>query len=118
MRNEPSPAVAPHSCRPSRLPVRQARATITLSLHLNWSQPNRQFKLSDRAQRARLYEIVLREGTPGDVLTYIDVALLIDLWDNLVLPELFVPPGPTSSTPLSRGWPRWLVFYGGLRGWA
>jgi len=48
---------------------------------------------------------VLREGTPGDVLTYIDVALLIDLWDNLVLPELFVPPGPTSSTPLSRGWP-------------
>lgn len=89
----------------SRLPVRQARATITLSLHLNWSQPNRQFKLSDRAQRARLYEIVLREGTPGDVLTYIDVALLIDLWDNLVLPELFVPPGPTSSTPLSRGWP-------------
>ena len=42
-----------------RLPVRQALATITLPLHLNWSQPNRQFKLSDRAQRARLYEIVL-----------------------------------------------------------
>jgi transcriptional regulator with XRE-family HTH domain len=52
-----------------RLPVRQALATITLPLHLNWSQPNRQFKLSDRARRARVYEIVLREGTPQDVLT-------------------------------------------------
>jgi len=70
-----------------RLPVRQALATITLPLHLNWSQPNRQLKLSDRDQRARVYEIVLREGTPDDVLTYIDGALLIDLWDNLVLPR-------------------------------
>ena len=70
-----------------RLSVRQALATITLPLHLNWSHPNRQFKLSDREQRARVYEIVLREGTPADVLTYIDGALLIDLWDNLVLPR-------------------------------
>lgn len=70
-----------------RLPVRQALATITLPLHLNWSQPNRQFKLSDRHQRAGVYEIVLREGTPGDVLTYIDGALLIDPWDTLVLPR-------------------------------
>jgi len=36
-----------------RLPVRQALATVTLPLHLNWSQPNRQFKLSDHDQRAR-----------------------------------------------------------------
>jgi transcriptional regulator with XRE-family HTH domain len=70
-----------------RLPVRQALATITLPLHLNWSQPNRQLKLSDREQRARLYEIVLREGTSADVLTYIDGALLIDLRDTLVLPR-------------------------------
>jgi transcriptional regulator with XRE-family HTH domain len=70
-----------------RLPVRQALATIALPLRLNWSQPNRQFKLSNREQRARVYEIVLREGTPADVLTYIDGALLVDLWDNLVLPR-------------------------------
>jgi hypothetical protein len=30
---------------------------------------------------------VLREGTPEDVLTYIDGALLIDLWDDLVIPR-------------------------------
>lgn len=69
-----------------RLPLRQAFATITLPLHLNWSQPNRIFELSDRARRARVYEIVLREGTPKDVLTYVDGALLVDLWNSLVLP--------------------------------
>lgn len=34
-----------------------------------------------------MYEIVLREGGPADVLTYIDGVLLIDLWDQLVLPR-------------------------------
>ena len=70
-----------------RLPLRQALATITLPLHLNWSQPDREFKLSDRDRRARVYEIVLREGTREDVLTYVDGALLVDLWDSLVLPR-------------------------------
>ncbi|MGH3545106.1 MAG: hypothetical protein ACRDPW_04195 [Mycobacteriales bacterium] len=45
------------------------------------------FDLSDRRQRARCYEIVLREGSPEDVLTYIDGALLVDLWEELVLPQ-------------------------------
>jgi transcriptional regulator with XRE-family HTH domain len=70
-----------------RLPVEQALATVTLPLHLNWSQPGRTFQLRDRAQRARVYEIVLREGTPDDILTYIDGVLLIELWDDLVLPR-------------------------------
>jgi transcriptional regulator with XRE-family HTH domain len=70
-----------------RLPLRQALATITLPLHLNWSQPIREFKLSDRDRRARVFEIVLREGTPDDVLTYVDGALLVDQWDGLVLPR-------------------------------
>jgi len=70
-----------------RLPVCQALATITLPLHLNWSQTDRQFKLSQRDRRARVYEIVLCEGSPADVLSYIDGALLVDLWDNLVLPR-------------------------------
>jgi hypothetical protein len=60
---------------------------VTLPIHLNWSQPGRQFDLSNRAERARVYEIVLREGGPEDILRYIDGALLIDLWDELVLPR-------------------------------
>jgi len=34
-----------------------------------------------------VYEIVLREGGPDDVQSYIDGVLLTDLWDELVLPR-------------------------------
>ena len=75
---------------PDRLPqlvVGRAMATVTLPLHVNWSEPGRVSHLADRAQRARVYEAVLREGRPADVLAYIDGALLVDLWDELVLPR-------------------------------
>jgi len=70
-----------------RLSVAEAFATVVLPLHLNWSEPARIFELADRRQRARVYEIVLREGTPADICAYIDGALLVDLWDELVLPR-------------------------------
>lgn len=70
-----------------RLPLDQAVATVELPLHLNWSDRGRRYDLRDRRQRARVYEIVLREGGPDDVLTYVDGALLADLWDDLVLPS-------------------------------
>lgn len=69
------------------LPAHKALATVTLPLALNWSQAGREYRLSDRSERARVYEAVLREGGPQDVLTYIDGALLIDLWNELVLPR-------------------------------
>lgn len=52
-----------------------------------WSDPRRVFELRDRRQRARVYEIVLREGTLDDLLTYVDGVLLVELWDDLVLPR-------------------------------
>jgi len=70
-----------------RLPIRRALATVELPLHLNWSDRGRRYDLRDRRQRARVYEIVLREGRPDDVLTYVDGALLVDLWGELVLPR-------------------------------
>ena len=69
-----------------RLSLDDAFATVELPLHLNWSDRGRRYDLRDVRQRARVYEIVLREGGPNDVLTYIDGALLVDLWDELVLP--------------------------------
>lgn len=75
---------------PDRLPrldVARAVAVVELPLHLNWSAPGRMFDLRSRADRARLYEIVLQEGTPADILTYIDGALLVDLWDEVVPPR-------------------------------
>ena len=70
-----------------RLPVAQALATVALPLHVNWSTPGRRFQLADRAQRARVYEMVIREGNPEDMLAYIDGVLLVDLWPELVLPR-------------------------------
>jgi transcriptional regulator with XRE-family HTH domain len=70
-----------------RLPIERALATVRLPLALNWSQPGRVFRLADRGDRARVYELVLREGGPDDVLRYLDGALLVDLWDELVLPR-------------------------------
>jgi transcriptional regulator with XRE-family HTH domain len=75
---------------PSRLPrlsPARALATVQLPLHLHWSAPPRSFALRDRAQRARVYEIVLREGGPTDIQTYVDGVLLAELWPDLVLPQ-------------------------------
>jgi transcriptional regulator with XRE-family HTH domain len=75
---------------PDRLPrldVARALAVVELPLHLNWSAPGRVFDLGSRADRARVYEIVLQEGRPDDILAYVDGVLLMDLWDDLVLPR-------------------------------
>lgn len=69
-----------------RLPADRALSTVTLPIHLNWSALGRRFNVASRSERARVYEIVLREGGPEDVITYVDGVLLIDLWDELVLP--------------------------------
>lgn len=70
-----------------RLSLEQALATVELPMHLNWSDRGRRYDLRDRQQRARVYEVVLREGGPDDVRGYVDGALLVDLWSELVLPS-------------------------------
>lgn len=70
-----------------RLAVERALAVVRLPLHLNWSQPDRAFDLRDRRDRARVYEMVLREGGPDDIVSYVDGVLLVDVWDELVLPR-------------------------------
>jgi transcriptional regulator with XRE-family HTH domain len=70
-----------------RLPLREAFAEVKLPLSLNWSAPGAVFDLADRRRRARCYEIVLREGAPADLLRFIDGALLVDAWADLVIPR-------------------------------
>ena len=70
-----------------RLPIRDALATVSLPLGVDWSRPGNAYKLSDRRQRARCYEIVLREGRADDLRSYVDGALFVDLWGELVLPR-------------------------------
>lgn len=70
-----------------RLSARDAMATVALPLSLNWSEPDRTFDLRDRHDRARCYEIVLREGKPDDFTRFVDGVLLVDMWPELVLPR-------------------------------
>lgn len=66
------------------LPAAQALAHVDLPHHLAWSGKTR-FHLADRHQRCRVYEIVLTEGSPADIDTHVDGALLVDCWDELHL---------------------------------
>lgn len=75
---------------PDRLPMLPARLALrrlVLPLHLEWSQPGQVVHLADRRQRARAYEVVLREGRSADIESIVDGALLADMWDELVLPR-------------------------------
>ena len=70
-----------------RLPIESAFAEVELPLHLEWSKPGRRLSLRERARRERVYEVVIREGVAEDFLTYIDGALLLDSWSELVIPQ-------------------------------
>ncbi|TVR32297.1 MAG: hypothetical protein EA388_12185 [Nitriliruptor sp.] len=60
---------------------------MTLPARVPWSVPARSYDLTDRRQRARVYEQVLVEGGEQDVRQIIDVDGLITLWDELFLPD-------------------------------
>lgn len=64
----------------------KARGKVELPLHIRWSGRPKVYDLMQRADRLRVYEQVLREGTGDDVRHYIDVDQLLELWDDLVLP--------------------------------
>jgi hypothetical protein len=64
----------------------KADGVVTLPFHIRWSEPSLTYDLGDRADRLRVYEQVLREGTEEDVRTYIDIDQLLALFDALVLP--------------------------------
>jgi hypothetical protein len=78
--------------------VVKATGRVELPLHIRWSGPPIAYDLGDRADRARVYEQVLREGTQDDVRFYIEADQLRELWDELVLP-------PT----VKREWAHWLL---------
>jgi hypothetical protein len=55
-----------------RLKINEAFARVRLPLHLNWPAPERVFDLASRADRARVYEVVLRvlqDARPANILT-------------------------------------------------
>jgi hypothetical protein len=66
--------------------VLKASGVVELPFHVRWGDPSITYDLGQRADRNRVYEQVLREGTEDDVRFYIDVDELVALFDELVLP--------------------------------
>jgi hypothetical protein len=66
----------------------KAWGVVELPLHVRWSDPAMRYDLGKRADRLRVYEQVLREGTDEDVRYFIDVRELLELWDELVIPQV------------------------------
>ena len=64
----------------------KASGVVELPLHISWSEPSLTYDMSRRADRLRVYEQVLREGTEDDVRYYVDVEELASVFDELVLP--------------------------------
>ncbi|MGH8894427.1 MAG: hypothetical protein ACRDWY_14155 [Actinomycetes bacterium] len=60
---------------------------LPLALYSAGRGPDRGFDLGDEAERIEVYEIVLTEGSEGDVCSYLDLAELVRLWPRLWLPE-------------------------------
>lgn len=83
--------------------IMKASGRVRLPDHIVWSGPGTDYDLDDPAQRAYVYEQVLREGTPDDVRRYIDVDELVALW-----PRLYLPPWVREE------WARWLLERRGL----
>ncbi len=78
------PVAVPEDLADPALPKAQGR--IELPLHIRWSVPSIVYDLDNRADCARVYEQVLREGTEDDVRYYVDADQLRELWHELVLP--------------------------------
>lgn len=45
------------------------------------------FTLRRRASRRRMYEMLLRKGLPDELIDWVDGALLVDIWEELNLPQ-------------------------------
>ena len=69
-----------------RLEPVEAFACVQLPHHVAWSGQGG-FNLALRSERGKAYEILLAEGLPEDIATFVDGALLVDLWDDLFLPR-------------------------------
>jgi len=65
--------------------IEKATGVVELPLRVQWSG-RRRYDLSDRQDRARVYELVLREGTEDDVRRFVRLGELEALWDDLLLP--------------------------------
>lgn len=73
------------------LPLDQVRARVTLPVSLDWSPGGVERDMSKGRERARVIEIVLREGEPEDIVNYVDADDLAAAWSTIILPRELRP---------------------------
>lgn len=73
--------------------------------------PVRQWDMHDRAQRKGVYEQLLQGGSPEEMIRWMDGPLLVDLWEELELPDavrkawkwqIVIARGPTHPDVVER----------------
>ena len=78
----------------------KSSGVVRLPVHVAWSPPY-EYDLADRRGRVAAYQRVMTEGLDEDVLHFIDVDQVVDMWDELHLsPHIRAP------------WERWLRSHG------
>ena len=77
---------------------------ITLPVNVRWSGRPTMYDLTDPQDLKFVYEQVLREGTEEDVRSIIEVDKLIELWDDLSLPDF-----------VRRPWADWVLRHRGVK---
>lgn len=90
-------------CRPVEIPedlgggiVAPVTGRVKLPNRIAWSGQG-EFDLEDRRDRMYVYQLVMTEGSEDDVRRYIDVAHLVEMWDDMWL-----------SPHVRERWHRWL----------
>ncbi len=82
---ESRPVAIPDNFEQSSVEI--AETKIQLPRHIWWSDPPLVFDLTKEKDRNRLYELVLTEGSEGDVSEFIDFQTLLKIWAELFLPR-------------------------------
>ena len=63
------------------------RGVVRLPRHIRWSGEPIEFDLANPRHLRSVYEQVLREGTDADVRRYVRRTMLLEVWNELFLPE-------------------------------
>ncbi|TMR12164.1 helix-turn-helix domain-containing protein [Nonomuraea turkmeniaca] len=71
--------------RPFHVPSRLPRPPVAAALGVARVR-DRDYDLADRDERRAAYALLLREGSPQELLDHVDGVLLADLWEELDLP--------------------------------
>ncbi len=84
--------------------IQKAQGLVRLPHHVQWTQPDHFYDLSDPRDRLLVYELVLQQGLEEDVRYFVEVDELVNLW-----PDLYLPPH------VRKAWEEWLTAWSGTQ---